>query len=200
MPLSTCLYTFFFNAQILAGDQFAVVLCYPFWSYWLFLMLVGVESCLSFELYKNTRIWDCAWCERNEGNNDRDVAIKKKRLFCFYVCVCVCVCTRVCEHSLYLDISHHLSRKHGGQVFFWYSSANVSLGGDSGLVVKTQRADLTCHGALFSSSMGIYTWLNGQSLRQGDDTHIRPVQMKDLSAVWNQRSRRDWGSSLAAKL
>ena len=139
------IHMFFFSAHILVGNQFAVV--FPILKLLIVFNVSGGRIVFELELYKNTRIWDCAWCGRNEGNNDRDVA-KKRKSDCFvFMCVCACARTHVCGRSLYLDISHHLSRKHGGQVFFWYSSANVSPDGDSGLVLKTQRADLTCHGA-----------------------------------------------------
>ena len=45
------MFLFFFNAQILAGDQFAVVLCFPFWSY-IPIVFSVTEGRIVFELYK----------------------------------------------------------------------------------------------------------------------------------------------------
>ena len=82
------IHMFFFSAHILVGNQFAVV--FPILKLLIVFNVSGGRIVFELELYKNTRIWDCAWCARNEGNNDRDVAKKKKKwLFC-YVCVCVC--------------------------------------------------------------------------------------------------------------
>ena len=119
------IHMFFFSAHILVDNQFAVV--FPILKLLIVFNVSGGRIVFELELYKNTRIWDCAWCGRNEGNNDRDVA-KKRKSDCF-VFMCVCVCAYACVWAFTSD--DWCLGKHGGQVFFWYSSANVSPDGDS---------------------------------------------------------------------
>ena len=81
-------------------------------------MLVGVESCLSLSCTKIPES-EIVLDVRGMRVIMTEMLQKKRKSDCFvFMCVCACARTHVCGRSLYLDISHHLSRKHGGQVFF----------------------------------------------------------------------------------